>query len=147
MTMIKQILNTKGCGFFSIAPEETVYAAMAFMAQADVGSLLVIDDGVLVGIITERDYAREIVLKGRTSSQTLVREIMKIEVPCITPNESVETCMELMTEDRIRHLPVVDNGRVVGVVSIGDLVKSVINDQRFVIEQLEDYIHGELRHH
>jgi CBS domain-containing protein len=72
---------------------------------------------------------------------------MKIEVPCITPNESVETCMELMTEDRIRHLPVVDNGRVVGVVSIGDLVKSVINDQRFVIEQLEDYIHGELRHH
>lgn len=147
MTVIKQILNTKGRDFFSIAPEETVYAAMAFMAQADVGSLLVIDDGVLVGIITERDYAREIVLKGRTSSQTLVREIMKIEVPCITPNESVETCMELMTEDRIRHLPVFDNGRVVGVVSIGDLVKSVINDQRFVIEQLEDYIHGELRHH
>jgi CBS domain-containing protein len=147
MTAIKQILNTKGRGFFSIAPEETVYAAMAFMAEADIGSLLVIDDGVLVGIITERDYAREIVLKGRTSSQTLVREIMKIEVPCITPNESVETCMELMTEDRIRHLPVVDSGRVVGVVSIGDLVKSVINDQRFVIEQLEDYIHGELRHH
>jgi CBS domain-containing protein len=147
MTAIKQILNTKGRGFFSIAPEETVYAAMAFMAEANIGSLLVIDDGVLVGIITERDYAREIVLKGRTSSQTLVREIMKIEVPCITPNESVETCMELMTEDRIRHLPVVDSGRVVGVVSIGDLVKSVINDQRFVIEQLEDYIHGELRHH
>jgi CBS domain-containing protein len=147
MTVIKQIINTKGRDFFSITPEETVYAAMAFMAQADIGSLLVIDDGVLVGIITERDYAREIVLKGRTSSQTLVREIMKIEVPCITPNESVETCMELMTEYRIRHLPVVDNGRVAGVVSIGDLVKSVINDQRFVIEQLEDYIHGELRHH
>jgi CBS domain-containing protein len=147
MTVIKQIINTKGRDFFSITPEETVYAAMAFMAQADIGSLLVIDDGVLVGIITERDYAREIVLKGRTSSQTLVRDIMKIEVPCITPNESVETCMELMTEYRIRHLPVVDNGRVAGVVSIGDLVKSVINDQRFVIEQLEDYIHGELRHH
>jgi CBS domain-containing protein len=147
MTVIKQILNTKGCDFFSIAPEETVYAAMAFMAEANIGSLLVIDDGVLVGIITERDYAREIVLKGRTSSQTLVREIMKIEVPYITSNESVETCMELMTQDRIRHLPVVDSGRVVGVISIGDLVKSVINDQRFVIEQLEDYIHGELRHH
>ena len=147
MTVIKQILNTKGCDFFSIAPEETVYAAMAFMAEANIGSLLVIDDGVLVGIITERDYAREIVLKGRTSSQTLVREIMKIQVPCITPSESVETCMELMTQYRICHLPVADSGRVVGVVSIGDLVKSVIDDQRFVIEQLEDYIHGELRHH
>ena len=147
MTMIKQILSTKGPGFFSIAPEETVYAAMAFMAEADIGSLLVIDDGQLVGIVTERDYAREIVLKGRTSSQTLVREIMKADVPCVTPNDYVDTCMELMTQERIRHLPVVEGARVVGVISIGDLVKSVINDQRFVIEQLEDYIHGELRQH
>jgi CBS domain-containing protein len=147
MTVIKRILDSKGRDFFSISPEETVYAAMAFMAELDIGSLLVIDDGMLVGIITERDYAREIVLKGRTSSQTLVREIMKVEVPCITPDKSVETCMELMTQERTRHLPVVDSARVVGVISIGDLVKSVINDQRFVIEQLEDYIHGELRHH
>lgn len=147
MTVIKQILKMKRSGFLSIAPDETVYAAMALMAEAGIGSLLVMDNGGLVGIVTERDYAREIVLKGRTSTQTLVREIMKTEVTCISPDECVETCMELMTQERIRHLPVVDGPRVVGIISIGDLVKSVINDQRFVIEQLEDYIHGELRHH
>lgn len=147
MTSICQVLKSKGHDLLSIAPEETVYAAVAFMAEADVGSLLVIDDGEFVGIFTERDYAREIVLKGRTSTQTLVREIMRTNCVCVRPDVGVETCMELMTQHRVRHLPVVDDGTLVGIVSIGDLVKCMIDDQRFTIEQLEDYIHGELRHH
>ncbi len=134
----------KGHNFYSVGPNETVYTAIKIMACEDVGSLLVMDGDVFVGIFTERDYAREVMLKGRTSLQTLVRDIMKTEVTCVQPDESVEACMELMTLERVRHLPVTNCGRVVGLVSIGDLVKGIINEQRFMIGQLESYIHGEL---
>ena len=112
------------------------------MADKDVGSLLVMDGTRLVGIFTERQYARDVMLKGRTSPQTLVRDIMEMPV-AIEPEEAVEACLAVMTEERVRHLPVIDSDRVVGVVSIGDLVKSVIDEQRFTIGQLEAYIHGE----
>ena len=102
---------------------------------------------MLKGILTERNYAREVVLKGRTSPQTLVQEIMQLEVSCIEPSASVEAALEVMTVERVRHLPVVDGGRVVGIISIGDLVKSLIDAQRFAIDQLEGYIHGEVRIH
>ena len=102
---------------------------------------------MLKGILTERNYAREVVLKGRTSPQTLVQEIMQLEVSCIEPSASVEAALEVMTMERVRHLPVVDGGRVVGIISIGDLVESLIDAQRFAIDQLEGYIHGEVRIH
>ena len=147
MTAINQLLEMKGHGFFSVGPEETVYAAIKLMAEEDVGSLLVMDGDVLEGIFTERDYAREVILKGRSSAQTLVRDIMKTDVTCVERDESVEACMELMTRQRVRHLPVINGGRVAGIVSIGDLVKSIIDDQRFMVGQLESYIHGALLLH
>ena len=140
MTTINQLLKVKGHGYLSVGPDETVYAVIKLMADEDVGSLLVMDGDALVGIVTERHYARDVMLKGRTSPQTLVRDIMETQVACVEPNETVEACLELMTEERVRHLPVVDDGRVVGIVSIGDLVKSVIDEQRFTINQLETYI-------
>ena len=115
------------------------------MAQNDVGSVLVMDGTTLVGIFTERDYARNIVLKGRSSPQTLVRDIMLTQVACVEPDDTVEDCMALMTEKRVRHLPVLQDGAVVGIISIGDLVSSLIDDQRFTIDQLETYFCGE--HH
>lgn len=142
MTTINQLLKIKGHDLYSVGPEETVYAAIKLMAEKDVGSLMVMDGEMLVGIFTERDYARDVLLKGRTSLQALVRDIMKIQVTCVEPDETVESCMELMTRERVRHLPVIEGGRVVGIVSIGDLVKSIIDDQRFAIGQLEGYIHG-----
>ena len=142
MAPINQILKAKGHEVFSIGPEETVYAAIELMADKDVGSLLVMDGMRLVGILTERHYARDVILKGRTSPQTLVRDIMETPV-VVEPNETVEACLAVMTEQRVRHLPVIDSDRVVGIVSIGDLVKSVIDEQRFTIGQLEAYIHGE----
>jgi len=113
------------------------------MAENDIGSLVVLEDDKLVGIITERHYAREIVLKGKTSPRTLVRDIMLTKVICARPDQSVEECMAVMTARAVRHLPVLEHGRLVGIVSIGDMVKSVIGDQKFVIEQLEHYIHGD----
>jgi CBS domain-containing protein len=142
MTLINQILKAKGHEVFSIGPRETVYAAIKLMADKDVGSLLVMDGTRLVGIFTERQYARDVMLKGRTSPQTLVRDIMEMAVT-VEPDETVEACLAVMTEERVRHLPVTNSDRVVGVVSIGDLVKSVIDEQRFTIGQLESYIHGE----
>lgn len=147
MSTINQLLRRKGNKVLSIGPDETVYAALELMAQTDVGALLVMFDDGLLGILSERDYAREVVLKGRTSPDTLVRDIMQAQVICVTPDETVEACMELVTEERVRYLAVMSHDSVVGIVSIGDLVKSVIDDQRFTIEQLEDYIHGEPRHH
>ena len=143
MTTINQLLKVKGHGYLSVGPHETVYLAIKLMADEEVGSLLVLDGDALVGIVTERHYARDVILKGRTSPQTLVRDIMETEVACVEPDETVEACLRLMTEERVRHLPVVDDGRVVGNVSIGDLVKSIIDEQRFTIDQLETYIHGE----
>ena len=143
MTTIHQLLKVKGHDYFTVGPYQTVYRAIEMMADLDVGSLLVMDGDELMGLITERNYVRDIILKGRTSTHTLVAEIMDRDVPCVEPDATVEACLELMTNRRVRHLPVLDGGRVVGIVSIGDLVKSVIDDQRSTIGQLEGYIHGE----
>jgi CBS domain-containing protein len=147
MTMINQLLKVKGHDYFSVGPDETVYAALEKMAEKNVGSMLVMDRATLVGIFTERDYARNVLLKGRSSPQTLVRDIMSTQVAYVEPDETVEDCMALMTEKRVRHLPVVVDEAVVGVISIGDLVKSIIDDQRFTIDQLETYFRGEVYVH
>jgi len=144
MTMINQLLKMKGRDCFSVSPDDSVYAAIQMMAKKNVGSVLVMEGTALVGILTERDYARNVVLKGRTSPQTLVRAIMSTHLVCVEPDDTVDDCMSLMTEKRVRHLPVIDDGTVVGIISIGDLVKSVIDDQRFMIDQLQTYIRGEL---
>jgi CBS domain-containing protein len=142
MATIAQLLREKGHAVFSIGPDETVYEALQKMAEANVGCLVVLEDGTLVGIISERDYARNVVLKGRTSPATHVREIMNTPVLYTTPDRTVEECMALMTDRRIRHLPVIDQGQLIGVISIGDLVKSIISDQKFIIDQLEHFIYG-----
>jgi len=142
MTTVAQLLREKGHAVFSIGPDETVYEALQKLAEANVGCLVVLENGTLVGIISERDYARNVVLKGRTSPATLVREIMNTPVLCATPDRTVEECMALMTDKRIRHLPVIDQGQLIGIISIGDLVKSIISDQKFIIDQLEHFIHG-----
>jgi CBS domain-containing protein len=142
MTTVQQLLVEKGHEVLSVRPEDTVYDAIKKMADENVGSLVVIEESKLVGIITERHYARNVFLKGRSSPQTQVADVMERNVVCILPSQSVEECMALMNAKRVRHLPVVDDGTLRGIVSIGDLVKSVISDREFVIEQLEHYIHG-----
>ena len=143
MTTVKHVLDKKGNDVHFIHPGASVFDALKLMAENDIGSLVVLEDDKLVGIITERHYAREIVLKGKTSSGTLVRDIMSTKVICARPDQSVEECMAVMTARAVRHLPVLEQGRLVGIVSIGDMVKSVIGDQKFIIEQLEHYIHGD----
>jgi len=142
MTTVQQLLAQKRRDVLSSRPEDTVYDAIKKMADENVGSLVVIEQGKLVGIITERHYARNVFLKGRSSPQTRVGEIMERKVVCVHPSQSVEECMALMNAKRVRHLPVIDDGTLLGIVSIGDLVKSIISDREFVIEQLEHYIHG-----
>src|SRR5512147_1918502 len=129
--------------FTSFTPIASVFDALKMMAENNIGSLVVLEDGKLVGIITERHYAREIVLKGRTSPGTLVRDIMSTKVIYARPDQSVEECMAVMTARAVRHLQVLEGARLVGIVSIGDMVKSVIDDQKFIIEQLEHFIHGD----
>jgi CBS domain-containing protein len=142
MRTLKQLLQAKRYSIISIAPDAKVFAALELMAEKNVGALLVMEGARLVGIISERDYARKVVLKGKSSPDTLVREIMTDQVLHVTPRESVEQCMALMTNKRVRHLPVLENGVVIGVLSIGDLVKETISEQEFTIKQLESYIHG-----
>ena len=143
MTTIKHVLDKKGHEVRFIHPSASVFDALRLMAEHNIGSLVVLEDDKLVGVITERHYAREIVLKGKTSQGTLVRDIMSIKVICARPDQSVEECMAVMTARTVRHLPVLEHGRLVGIVSIGDMVNSVIGDQKFIIEQLEHYIHGD----
>ncbi len=140
MKTIEQLLEKKGTQVWSIHPDASVLEALASMAEKHIGALLVIDDTGPVGVISERDYARSVALKGKSSHNTPVREIMTSHVLCVTPDQTVEEAMALMTERRFRHLPVVDGGQVLGLVSIGDLVKSIISEQKFIIEQLEHYI-------
>ena len=143
MTTVKHVLDQKGHHVHFIHPDASVFDALKMMAENNIGSLVVLEDGKLVGVITERLYAREIVLKGRTSPGTLVRDIMSTKVIYARPDQSVEECMAVMTARAVRHLPVLERGRLVGIVSIGDMVKSVISDQKFIIEQLEHFIHGD----
>jgi CBS domain-containing protein len=139
---VRYLLEQKGRDVWTIGPDATVFDALAMMAEKDVGSLIVMDDEKLVGIITERHYSRNVILEGKTSSTTLVSDIMERDVIHVRPEHSVELCMALMTEKRVRHLPVLEGRKVVGVVSIGDLLKSIISKQKFVIDELERYIHG-----
>jgi len=142
MITLRQLLQSKGGGIWSITSTSTVFDALRMMADKNVGALLVIDEGKLVGILSERDYARKIALKGKSSKDTLVKEIMTEKVVYIRPDESIEECMALMTEKHFRHLPVIDNGALIGVISIGDVVRTVISEQKFIIAQLENYISG-----
>jgi CBS domain-containing protein len=142
MTTVRQLLDQKGRKIWSIHPDATVFDAIAKMAEKDIGSLVVMDGDELVGMITERHYARNVVLKGKTSPATPVRDIMERRVIIARPEQSVDQCMALMTEKRVRHLPVLEGEKPIGIISIGDLVKSIIGDQKFIIDQLEHYIHG-----
>ncbi len=142
MTTVKHVLDQKGHDVYFIHPDASVFDAIKMMAENNIGSLVVLDDGKLVGLIAERHYAREIILRGRTSRGTLVRDIMSKEVICARSDQPVEECMAVMTTKGVRHLPVLEHGRLVGIVSIGDMVKSVISDQKFMIEQLEHFIQG-----
>jgi CBS domain-containing protein len=142
MTTVRQLLDQKGEQIWSIHPDATVFDAIAKMAEKNIGSLAVMNGEKLVGVITERHYARNVALKGTTSPATTVGNIMETHVCVAVLEQSVEQCMALMTDKRVRHLPVVDGDKLVGVISIGDLVKSIISDQKFIIEQLERYVHS-----
>jgi CBS domain-containing protein len=143
MNTVSDLLRTKGHAVWSIGPDATVFEALQLMADKDVGALVVLDGGRLAGILSERDYARKVILRGRSSRETPVREIMTERVYTIHPEESVEACMALMTDRRVRHLPVVDGEELLGLISIGDVVKCIISDQEFHIRQLHKYISGE----
>jgi len=142
MTTVKQLLDIKGRNILSMSPNDSVYSAVERMSENNIGALLVIENGQLVGILSERDYARKVILKGKSSKNTLIREIMTPDVLCVSPETTVEECMALLTESRVRHLPVMDGGKLMGIVSIGDLVKQIISDKEFTIQQLEHYIHS-----
>jgi CBS domain-containing protein len=142
MKTVRDVLNVKGHEVWKVDLDATVFDALRLMAAKEVGALVVMDGDKIAGIISERDYARKIVLLGRTSPNTLVKEIMSTPVAYTQSDQSIEECMAIVTDKRIRHLPVLENGELIGIISIGDLVKSIIADQKFIIEQLERYIKG-----
>lgn len=142
MKQIREVLKDKGTMVHSIAPEATVFEVIEKMAAHGIGALVVTDKGKLAGIVSERDYARKVILQGRSSIKTPVRDIMTANVICISPNQTIDDGLAIMTKRAIRHLPVVENGEMLGIVSIGDLVKAKIADQEFTIEQLENYVQG-----
>jgi len=142
MQNVRQILQKKGSQVYSIGPDETIYKALEIMAEKKLGALLVTENDKLCGIFSERDYARKVILKGKASKNTLVKEIMTSDVLYIHPDCTVEECMELMTEKYVRHLPVLENDNLVGVISIGDVVMADIAEKEYTIKQLENYIHG-----
>ena len=142
MKTVMQLLRAKGHEVLSVSPEAPVFEALRAMADKNVGALLVVEAERLVGVFSERDYARKVILKGRSSKETPVREIMSSHVLYVRPQQTIEECMALMTDKRVRHLPVLDEEKLIGVISIGDVVKAVIAEQEFVIEQLQNYITG-----
>jgi CBS domain-containing protein len=142
MTNVAKLLKVKGNETWSVTPQATVYEALEKMSEKDAGAMLVIDEGNLVGIFTERDYARKLILKGKFSKDTAVRDLMTQEVLYVEPQNSIEDCMVLMTNKRVRHLPVIEDELLVGIVTIGDVVKQIISDQESTIQQLEKYITG-----
>ncbi len=142
MRTVADILKTKGDEVFSVNPTDTIFDAVKLMADKEIGSVVVMRDDKLVGIMTERDYARKVILEGKSSRDSSVEEVMTKQVLCVSPERTIDECMALMTDKRARHLPVVDHKHVVGVVSIGDLVKAVISEQQILIDQLQHYISG-----
>lgn len=140
MATVNQMLMSKGSEVYAIAPDATVLEALRLMAEKDVGALVVVDGGMLVGIFSERDYARKIALQGKSSRTTPIWAVMTDDVVCVSPELAADKCMAIMTDKRIRHLPVLEDGRLVGVISIGDVVKSIMSEQQVLIRHLEDYI-------
>lgn len=143
MTTINDLLRDKPRDIWNVSPDDSVYDALQLMADKNIGAVLVMDDKHLVGLLSERDYARKLILANRASRDTAVRDVMTTRVAYVAPSKEVEECLALMTDKRFRHLPVMDEGRVVGLVSIGDLVKAIIEKKQFMIEQLESYISGQ----
>ena len=139
---VRQLLQDKGHAIWSIHPDETVFEALRVMADKDVGSLVVVDGAAVVGIFSERDYARKVILHGHASRDLKVRAIMTSDLVTVGPDQTLADCMRLMTDNRVRHLPVIENGSQVGVISIGDVVKAVMAEQEFLIDQLQSYIGG-----
>jgi CBS domain-containing protein len=139
---VAHLLQTKGTAVLSVPPDSPVFAALELMADKNVGALLVVEGERLVGVLSERDYARKVILKGKSSKEIPVREIMSTHVLYVRPQHTIEECMALMTDKRVRHLPVLEEERIVGIVSIGDVVKAIITEQEFMIEQLQSYITG-----
>jgi CBS domain-containing protein len=142
MKTVTQLLRTKGHEVLSVSPEASVFEALKVMAEKNVGALLVVEGERLVGVFSERDYARKVILKGKASKEISVREIMTSHILYVRPEQTIEDCMALMTDKRVRHLPVLEEERLVGVISIGDVVKAIIAEQDFMIEQLQNYITG-----
>ena len=142
MKTVDQLLKGKSRGLCTIGPETRVFDALKLMADKDIGALLVVDDEKLVGILSERDYARKVILQGKSSHDTPAKEIMTERVICVQPQNTVEECMALMSDKHIRHLPVIEHDKLIGILSIGDLVKETISEQQLVIKQLETYIHS-----
>lgn len=140
MKNVKDILRDKANVVFTIAPDVTVLAAIKLMAEKNIGALLVMEDNKLVGIITERDYSRKVILSGKSSSNTLVKDIMSQNLLVIKPGTTIEECMALMIDNSVRYLPVIEDARVIGVISIGNVVKTIISEQNFVINNLQQYI-------
>lgn len=140
MATVRQILEKKGHHVWTITPDRSVYDALRLMGEKEIGALVVVEEERVVGVISERDYARKVVLKGKTSRETQVREIMTFPILYVGLEQSVAECMAIMTEERVRHLPVLEKGALVGMISQGDLVKSIIDEQQFIIGQLENYI-------
>jgi len=140
MRTVKSLLDEKGYDIWTTTPDTLVFDALEVMADKNIGALLVLDGDNLVGIFTERDYARKVILKGKSSKEIPVRDIMTYRVVCGHPDQTIEKCLELMTVERIRHLPIVENNKIIGIVSIGDLVKAIIIEQKALISQLERYI-------
>jgi CBS domain-containing protein len=144
MKRVTQILRSKSDqAVYTVAPTVSVFDALKLMAEKNIGALLIVEGETIVGMLSERDYARKVILMGRSSKDTLIRDIMTSPVLYVSPQQSTEECMALMTENRLRHLPVLNDGKLVGLISIGDLVKDIISEQSFVIEQLQYYISGQ----
>ena len=142
MKTVQQLLESKRHSLISVVPSATVLEALKVMAEKEIGAVVVLEDGHLVGIFSERDYARKVILQGKASKDTPVREIMTDKVVCVRPEQTIEDCMGLMTDKRIRHLPVLEHKKVIGLISIGDVVKEMLSEKEFVIKQLESYIHN-----
>lgn len=140
--LVKDILKHKGSEVYSVNPDDTVYNAISKMSDLNIGALVVMHDGKLTGIISERDYRNKVILKGRTSKNTAIKEIMVDKVYTVSPGDNINTCMQIMTDKKIRHLPVIENEQVVGMISIGDVVKEIIDKQKVEIDYLRGYISG-----